>query len=89
MRDGSQHTPASFDPHPTASDSSVAKNDANYGYAEDGTRSIRDNSQLADLGYRPELRRDFSALETFGVAFSIMYDMPHRWSVYVLPADKT
>jgi hypothetical protein len=35
--------------------------------------SIRDNLRLADLGYRPELKRDFSALETFGVAFSIMY----------------
>lgn len=38
----------------------------------DGSGSIRDNSRLADLGYRPELKRDFSALETFGVAFSIM-----------------
>lgn len=71
MRDGSEFQPASIDHHPTASDSSVAKNDANYA-EDDGTRSIRDNSQLADLGYRPELRRDFSALETFGVAFSIM-----------------
>lgn len=37
-----------------------------------GTTSIHDNTRLADLGYRAELRRDFSALETFGVAFSIM-----------------
>lgn len=35
-----------------------------------------DATRLADLGYRPELRRDFSALETFGVAFSIMSVTP-------------
>lgn len=38
----------------------------------DGTASIKDATRLADLGYRPELKRNFSALETFGVAFSIM-----------------
>lgn len=59
--------------HPTSSDSSVAKHDTfQPQLADDGTASIRDNTRLADLGYRPELRRDFSALETFGVAFSIM-----------------
>ena len=52
-------------------DPSLAKNDV-YLY-NDGTGSSQDNSRLADLGYRPELKRDFSALETFGVAFSIMY----------------
>lgn len=33
---------------------------------------LRDDARLTDLGYRPELRRNFSSLETFGVAFSIM-----------------
>jgi hypothetical protein len=52
-------------------DPSISKQDV---YLDnDGTGSSRDNSRLADLGYRPELKRDFSALETFGVAFSIMY----------------
>lgn len=51
-------------------DSSFSKDTAYL--AHDGTGSVRDNSRLADLGYTPELKRDFSALETFGVAFSIM-----------------
>lgn len=73
MRDYNSNAPAesSFSPHATTSDASVAKNDT-YSGDDDGTASIRDNSRLADLGYRPELKRDFSALETFGVAFSIM-----------------
>jgi hypothetical protein len=33
----------------------------------------KDDACLEDLGYRPELKRNFSKLETFGVAFSIMY----------------
>lgn len=32
-----------------------------------------DDVCLEDLGYRPELKRNFSKMETFGVAFSIMY----------------
>lgn len=32
----------------------------------------KDDMGLEDLGYRPELKRNFSKLETFGVAFSIM-----------------
>jgi hypothetical protein len=32
----------------------------------------KDDVCLEDLGYRPELKRNFSKLETFGVAFSIM-----------------
>jgi hypothetical protein len=64
---------SSLDPtssQPIVSDPSIAKNDVYSG--EEGAGSVRDNSRLADLGYRPELKRDFSALETFGVAFSIM-----------------
>ena len=41
--------------------------------AEGAPREIRDDARLADLGYRPELRREFGAFQTFGVAFSIMY----------------
>lgn len=72
MRDESTITTATgaIPPHTSHSDSSVAKHDAHL--MDDGTASVRDNTRLADLGYRPELRRDFSALETFGVAFSIM-----------------
>ena len=33
---------------------------------------LRDDARLSDLGYKPELRRNFSNFETFGVAFSIM-----------------
>ncbi|WRT64901.1 uncharacterized protein IL334_001840 [Kwoniella shivajii] len=36
----------------------------------------RDDARLEDLGYRPELKRAFSAWETFGVAFSIMGVVP-------------
>lgn len=57
-------------PLATESDPSMAKDNANM--MDDGLGTVRDNTRLADLGYRPELRRDFSALETFGVAFSIM-----------------
>lgn len=32
----------------------------------------RDDVALEGLGYKPELKRSFSKLETFGVAFSIM-----------------
>lgn len=36
----------------------------------------KDDAALEGLGYRPELRRNFSSLETFGVAFSIMGVVP-------------
>lgn len=36
----------------------------------------RDDAALEGLGYRPELKRNFSSLETFGVAFSIMGVVP-------------
>jgi hypothetical protein len=75
MRDYETSAPGHSTSKPSSSrnvitDPSIAKNNV---YPEnDGTGSNRDNSRLADLGYRPELKRDFSALETFGVAFSIM-----------------
>jgi len=70
MRDYQTSTPVESSPA-TSCVPSASKNNI---YPEnDGTGSIRDNSRLADLGYRPELKRNFSSLETFGVAFSIMY----------------
>ncbi|KAL7420678.1 polyamine transporter tpo5 [Cryptotrichosporon argae] len=47
----------------------------------------RDDTRLEDLGYRPELKRSFSKLETFGVAFSIMGVVPSIASTifYSLP----
>lgn len=41
-----------------------------------GVNLTRDDARLEDLGYRPELKRNFSKLETFGVAFSIMGVVP-------------
>lgn len=54
-----------------------------------------DVHRLEDLGYRQELKRSFSRLETFGVAFSIMgvvpsiastiiYNMPYGSSVAMI-----
>ncbi|TXT04323.1 hypothetical protein VHUM_04210 [Vanrija humicola] len=47
----------------------------------------RDDARLEDLGYKPELKRAFSRLEVFGVAFSIMGVVPSIASVifYNLP----
>ncbi len=42
------------------------------GDGEHHAHLTKDDMGLEDLGYRPELRRNFSKLETFGVAFSIM-----------------
>jgi len=42
------------------------------GKAENLIHLTKDDACLEDLGYRPELKRNFSKLETFGVAFSIM-----------------
>ncbi|OBA20962.1 amino acid transporter [Metschnikowia bicuspidata var. bicuspidata NRRL YB-4993] len=38
--------------------------------------SSDDNDLLAQIGYKPELRRQFSAIQVFGVAFSIMGLLP-------------
>ena len=37
----------------------------------DGTR-VQDEDRLAELGYKQELRRDWSMLHNFGVSFSII-----------------
>ena len=52
-----------------------------------GPPEIQDVFRLEDLGYRQELKRSFSRLETFGVAFSIMGVVPSIAStiIYSLP----
>jgi hypothetical protein len=48
----------------------------------------KDNALLASLGYKAELKREFTALEVFGLAFSIMGLLPSIAStlVYSMPA---
>jgi len=48
----------------------------------------RDDALLASLGYRPELKREFKAVEVFGLMFSIFGLLPSIAStlVYSLPA---
>ncbi|KZT05219.1 APC amino acid permease [Laetiporus sulphureus 93-53] len=43
--------------------------------------AIADEDLLASLGYKQEFRREFSALETFGIAFSIIGLLPSIASV--------
>jgi hypothetical protein len=47
----------------------------------------RDDALLASLGYKAELKREFNAIEVFGLAFSIMGLLPSIAStlVYSLP----
>ncbi|KAF2119924.1 gaba permease [Lophiotrema nucula] len=53
-----------------------------------GLASADDAAVLAKMGYKQELRRNFSALEVFGIAFSIMGLLPSIASTlaYSLPA---
>src|SRR5271156_4413096 len=48
----------------------------------------QDDALLASLGYKAELKREFNALEVFGLAFSIMGLLPSIAStlVYSMPA---
>jgi hypothetical protein len=47
----------------------------------------RDDTLLASLGYKAELKREFTALEVFGLAFSIIGLLPSIAStlVYSMP----
>ncbi|KAI4201146.1 MAG: hypothetical protein LQ350_003461 [Teloschistes chrysophthalmus] len=61
------------------------------GVAGTGTPSLAsedDAADLAKLGYKQELRRNFTMLEVFGIAFSIMGLLPSIASVlaYSIPA---
>ena len=42
----------------------------------EGQSMSPDEALLATLGYKQEFRRDFSSLEVFGVAFSIIGVLP-------------
>ncbi|CCK70350.1 uncharacterized protein KNAG_0E00820 [Huiozyma naganishii CBS 8797] len=44
-------------------------------------QSVSDNQLLAEIGYKPELKRQFSTLQVFGIAFSIMGLLPSIASV--------
>lgn len=48
----------------------------------------KDDALLEELGYKPELKRNFSVIQVFGIAFSIMSLLPSIASVlvYSLPA---
>src|SRR5271156_5438943 len=48
----------------------------------------KDDTLLASLGYKAELKREFTALEVFGLAFSIIGLLPSISStlVYSMPA---
>ena len=39
---------------------------------ESSSRKIQDEDRLAQMGYKQELRRDWSMLHSFGVSFSII-----------------
>ncbi|ANB14601.1 Uga4p [Sugiyamaella lignohabitans] len=43
-----------------------------------------DDHLLMQLGYKPELRRNFSVIQVFGIAFSIMSLLPSIASVLAL-----
>ncbi|KAL9593330.1 MAG: hypothetical protein Q9219_007601 [cf. Caloplaca sp. 3 TL-2023] len=53
-----------------------------------GLASDEDAAVLAKLGYKQELRRNFSMIEVFGIAFSIMGLLPSIASslAYSIPA---
>lgn len=49
---------------------------------------VKDENVLADIGYKPELRRNFTKLQVFGIAFSIMGLLPSIATTlsYTLPS---
>jgi len=47
----------------------------------DARHAKTDDELLAEIGYKPELRRHFSTFQVFGVAFSIMSLLPSIASV--------
>lgn len=47
----------------------------------------KDDELLMNLGYKPELRRNFTPIQVFGIAFSIMSLVPSIASVFGLALD--
>ena len=43
---------------------------------ESTSKQIQDEDRLAQLGYKQELKRDWSMLHNFGVSFSIIVSRP-------------
>ncbi|ODQ77943.1 hypothetical protein BABINDRAFT_40474 [Babjeviella inositovora NRRL Y-12698] len=56
-------------------------NRSNASRVIDARLATTDNDLLAEIGYKPELKRHFSTLQVFGVAFSIMGLLPSISSV--------
>ncbi|CUM65853.1 uncharacterized protein PRCAT00003502001 [Priceomyces carsonii] len=50
----------------------------------DARKAKNDNELLAEIGYKPELKRKFSTLEVFGVSFSIMGLLPSISSILAM-----
>ncbi|KAI9754802.1 MAG: hypothetical protein M4579_004527 [Chaenotheca gracillima] len=55
---------------------SARRGSAKDAAAADGLASEHDAADLAKLGYKQELRRNFSMIEVFGIAFAIMGLLP-------------
>jgi hypothetical protein len=45
---------------------------------EEQRNEAQDENLLAELGYKQELKRDWSLLHNFGVSFSIIVRLPQR-----------
>ncbi|KAL1413749.1 polyamine transporter tpo5 [Vanrija albida] len=71
----------------TNADADAARRNAHPETGDSEHYLTRDDVALEGLGYKPELKRSFSKLETFGVAFSIMGVVPSIGStiMYCLP----
>lgn len=68
-----------------------AYRDMPHPYVIDAKAAHSDNELLAQIGYKAELKRKFSTIQVFGVAFSIMGLLPSIASVLVngLPGGAT
>ncbi|KAF2874229.1 amino acid/polyamine transporter I [Massariosphaeria phaeospora] len=68
-----------------------AERQASSNEVVEGLSSEDDSAVLAKLGYKQELRRNFTMIEVFGIAFSIMGLLPSIASTlaYSLPAGPT
>ncbi|KAL9016131.1 MAG: hypothetical protein Q9185_006514 [Variospora sp. 1 TL-2023] len=72
---------------PSLEDSTLADSGVS-GVSAPGLASEEDAAILAKLGYKQELRRNFTMIEIFGISFSIMGLLPSIASVlvYSIPA---
>ena len=70
----SADTPSEAGVQKTPADTEVAVHRASV--SAPGLASDEDAAVLAKMGYKQELRRNFSMIEVFGIAFSIMGLLP-------------